>query len=154
VWHVAGPPRWFETSARIDGWRAALADAGVEAPPLLDGDWSARGGYEAGLLLARLPSATAVFAANDHTALGLIRAFAEHGRRVPHDVSVVGFDDVPESAYFSPQLTTVPQDFAALGRQGLARLNDILDNGPDDNGTATAASALVIRSTTGPHHAG
>ena len=112
VWHVSGPPGWFDSMGRVEGWRHALEDAGREVPPLLPADWTAAAGYDAGQVIARMPDVTAVFAANDHLALGILRALGERGRRVPEDVSVVGFDDVPESAYFRPPLTTVRQDFA------------------------------------------
>ncbi len=147
VWHVAGPAGWFETAWRVAGWRAALTDAGAEVPPTYSSDWTARGGYEVGLRLARTPGVSAVLAANDQTALGLIRAFTEARRRVPEDVSIVGFDDLPESGYFSPPLTTVRQDFAELGRLGLAQLSDLIDGGPRPAATSVAPT-LVIRSTT------
>jgi len=119
VWHVSGPADWYDAAGRIEGWRAALEDAGAEVPPLVPGDWSAASGYDAGQMLARMPEVTAVFAANDHQALGLLRAFSERGRRVPHDVSVVGFDDVPEAAFFIPPLTTVRPAFDAVAHAGL-----------------------------------
>jgi DNA-binding LacI/PurR family transcriptional regulator len=111
VWHVCGPKDWFDSQGRLAGWRRALAEAGVEAPPPMTADWSAASGYRAGQLLARMRDVTAVFAANDHLALGVMLALHEHGRRVPDDVSIVGFDDVPEAAYFMPPLTTVRPDF-------------------------------------------
>ena len=151
VWHVAGPADWFEAADRIDGWRSTLAEAGREQPPVLPGDWSARSGYEAGLLLVRLPEVTAVFAANDQMALGVLRAFAEHGRRVPDDVSVVGFDDLPESEYFTPPLTTVRQDFAEVGRRGVAQLLAQIETGDRAEHRVRIAPALVVRqSTAGP----
>ncbi|GMA84845.1 LacI family transcriptional regulator [Angustibacter aerolatus] len=122
VWHVAGPEAWNDSRARQRGWERALADAGQDAPPVLRADWSPRSGHEAGRLLARIPDCTAVFAANDHVALGLTRALAEHGRSVPGDVSIVGYDDVPESEFFSPPLTTVRQDFDRLGHESLGLL--------------------------------
>ena len=122
VWHVAGPETWNDSRARESGWSSVLAARGLEAPPVIRADWSPRSGYRAGQLLARIPDCTAVFATNDHVALGLCRALAEHGRRVPEDVSVVGYDDVPESEFFSPPLTTVRQDFVQLGQEGLGLL--------------------------------
>ena len=119
VWHVAGPEEWNDSRAREQGWRDTLTAVGADQPPVLRGDWSPVSGYEAGLLLARVPECRAVFAANDHMALGVARALAERGRRVPQDVALVGFDDLPESAYFFPPLTTVHQDFAEVGRQSL-----------------------------------
>jgi DNA-binding LacI/PurR family transcriptional regulator len=122
VWHVSGPAQWYDAAGRIEGWRQALREAGAEEPPLMPADWSAAAGYAAGQMLARMPEVTAVFAANDHLALGLLRALHEKKRRVPGDVSVVGFDDVPEAAYFIPPLTTVRPDFAAVAHAGLELL--------------------------------
>jgi DNA-binding LacI/PurR family transcriptional regulator len=148
VWHVAGPADWFEAADRIDGWRSTLAAAGREQPPVLPGDWSARSGYEAGLLLVRLPEVTAVFAANDQMALGVLRAFAEHGRRVPDDVSIVGFDDLPESEYFTPPLSTIRQDFAEVGRRGMAQLLDQIETGERAGQRVSIAPTLVVRQST------
>ncbi|MEU9019402.1 LacI family DNA-binding transcriptional regulator [Actinomadura sp. NPDC048394] len=115
VWHVAGPADWIDAEERIEGWREALTEAGRAAPQPLTGDWTARSGYEAGRRLADDPAVTAVFAANDAMAVGLLRALHEKGRRIPGDVHVVGFDDIPEAAHYWPPLTTVRQDFAGLG---------------------------------------
>ncbi|MER7356228.1 LacI family DNA-binding transcriptional regulator [Nonomuraea dietziae] len=119
VWHVRGPSDWLEAEGRVAGWRAALAAAGRDGPEPLAGDWSPRSGYEAGRSLANMKDVTAVFVANDQMALGVLRAFTERGVRVPDQVSVVGFDDIPESEFFSPPLTTIRQDFDAVGRQSI-----------------------------------
>ncbi len=119
VWHIAGPTESLEAEQRVDGWRSTLEAAGVEPPPLLRGDWSARSGYELAPQLARTPGVTAVFVANDQMALGVLRYLHESGRAVPRDISIVGFDDIPEAAYFTPPLTTVRQDFSELGRRCL-----------------------------------
>ncbi|WP_231648142.1 LacI family DNA-binding transcriptional regulator [Saccharothrix sp. NRRL B-16348] len=150
VWHVSGPPDWFDSAGRVRGWRSALADAGVEAPPPLPADWSAASGYRAGRRLARMPEVTAVFAANDHLALGILRAMSEHGRRVPHDVSVVGFDDVPEAGYLIPSLTTVRPDFDAVAKEALDLL--LAQVGGHDVGDPqrTIAPTLVPRDSVRP----
>ncbi|WP_245984415.1 LacI family DNA-binding transcriptional regulator [Streptomyces tateyamensis] len=122
VHHVAGPDDWLEAKARRTGWRRALEDHERPVPESLPGDWSARSGYRAGLRLVDDPRVTAVFCANDHMALGVVRALHETGRRVPEDVSVVGFDDIPEAAFLTPPLTTVRQHFGELGRCGLELL--------------------------------
>jgi DNA-binding LacI/PurR family transcriptional regulator len=119
VWHVAGPRRWWAAQDRQEGWRSALGDAGATVPPAIEGDWSPASGYEAGSTLAADPDVTAVFVANDEMAIGVIRALTEAGRRVPDDVSVVGFDDIPAAPYLSPPLTTVQQDFEAVAAHGL-----------------------------------
>jgi DNA-binding LacI/PurR family transcriptional regulator len=151
VWHIAGPSDWFDAAGRVRGWEETLRAAGLEVPPLLTGDWSAGSGYRNGQLLARLPDVTAVFTANDHIALGLLRALSEHGRRVPGDVSIVGFDDVPEAAYFTPPLTTVRPDFAAAARASLELLMEQIESGAGEGGTRrTIAPALVRRASVAP----
>jgi DNA-binding LacI/PurR family transcriptional regulator len=113
-------------------------------------DWSAAAGYSAGRMLARMPEVTAVFAANDHLALGLLRALHEGGRRVPGDVSVVGFDDVPEAAYFVPPLTTVRPDFAGVAHAGLdLLLAQMADDGPAP-GRVVLAPQLITRASVAP----
>src|SRR4029078_7395951 len=95
---------------------------GQAARPMAGPGWWAASGYQCGRMLARIPDCTAIFAANDHVALGIMRAMAEQGRRIPQDVSLIGFDDVPEAAYFHPALTTIRQEFAEIGRQALRLL--------------------------------
>src|ERR1700744_2604437 len=111
VHHVAGPQSWIDATARTRGWADALRAAQAPGGHSVAGDWGAAKGYAAGLRLGSDPSVTAIFAANDQTALGVIRGLHDAGRHVPEDVSVVGFDDTPESGYFLPPLTTVRQDF-------------------------------------------
>jgi DNA-binding LacI/PurR family transcriptional regulator len=150
VWHISGPSDWFDANGRMRGWEETLTDAGREIPPLLTGDWSAASGYRNGQLLARLHDVTAVFTANDHIALGLLRALNEHGRRVPDDVSIVGFDDVPEAAYFSPPLTTVRPDFAAVATASLELLMAQIESGRAAGERRTIAPALVERASVAP----
>src|SRR3954470_9554232 len=145
VWHVAGPPDWLEAQDRVRGWRAALEAAGPRAPPPLPGDWSARSGYALGQLLG---PATAVFVGNDQMALGVLRALHELGRRIPEDISVVGFDDIPEAAYFTPPLTTVRQRFDEIGRRSLALLLEQIEDGARRPGE-TVAPELVVRASSG-----
>lgn len=121
VHHLAGPSGSFAAAERERGWRQALAAAGIEPPEVARGDWSAASGHD---LVHRMPASgvTAIFAANDQMALGALRALAESGRRVPDDVAVIGFDDIADAAQFQPPLTTVRQDFDALGEQAVGRL--------------------------------
>jgi LacI family transcriptional regulator len=144
VWHVAGPADWLEARERVDGWRAALADAGRAAAPILCGDWSPESGYQAGLELVSKLDVTAVFAANDQMALGVMHAFHERGVGVPDDVSVVGFDNIPEAAYFTPSLTTVHQDFDEVGRRGLRLLIDIMDGDPEQVTIPDRVPAVLV----------
>ncbi|WP_122982303.1 LacI family DNA-binding transcriptional regulator [Actinoplanes teichomyceticus] len=150
VWHVSGPTDWFDSAGRIQGWRQTLREAGREVPPLLSADWSAAEGYRAGQMLARMPEVTAVFAANDHLAMGVLRALHERGRRVPHDVSVVGFDDVPEAAYFIPPLTTVRQAFGDVARAALTLLLGQMKDDPGAVETVVVPAELVVRESVAP----
>jgi DNA-binding LacI/PurR family transcriptional regulator len=147
VWHVSGPQGWFDTAGRLRGWEQTLRAAGAEVPPAFAGDWSAESGYRAGMTLARIPEVTAVFAANDHQALGVLRALFERGRRVPEDVSVVGFDDVPEAGFFIPPLSTVRPDFAAVAQQALSQLLVEIDAQERLIEQITLPPALVRRSS-------
>jgi len=148
VHHVTGPSNWLDARARQAGWRAVLSEAGAEAPAPVAGDWSARAGYEAGLRLQADPRVTAVFCANDHMALGLLRALNESGRSIPGDISVIGFDDIPEASYFTPPLTTVRQDFGELGRRGLELLVTQVEEGHRTSGRLLVGTELIVRSST------
>jgi DNA-binding LacI/PurR family transcriptional regulator len=143
VHHLAGPVSWLDAQEREVGWRRTLQDRGAPVPePLTGGDWSARTGFELGHRIAAQPEVTAVFCANDHMALGLLRALQQAGRRVPGDVSVIGFDDIPEAEYFGPPLTTVRQDFDELGRRALRALIQLI--GADPGGPPAAVPRVSI----------
>ncbi|SEH02817.1 DNA-binding transcriptional regulator, LacI/PurR family [Nonomuraea solani] len=150
VWHVSGPADWLETEGRIEGWRSALVEAGRPVPEPLAGDWSARAGYEAGKSLAAMDGVTAVFTANDQMALGVLRALSEMGVRVPDQISVVGFDDIPESEFFSPPLTTVRQDFDVVGRHCIEVLLRQIDVGVAAYERLVVRPSFVVRSSTAP----
>jgi DNA-binding LacI/PurR family transcriptional regulator len=146
VWHLAGPEDSYAASERERGWRAALEGAGLVAPPVVRGDWSAASGHSAGVTLAARPDVSAVFAANDQMALGLLRALAEAGRSVPRDVSVVGFDDIADAADYLPPLTTVRQDFDALGERAVEALVEAIDGGSAK--TDLVPTRLIVREST------
>jgi DNA-binding LacI/PurR family transcriptional regulator len=151
VWHVAGAEGWTETEARLAGWRDELISAGRSISEPLQGNWSPASGYRAGIELAARTDVEAVFVANDQMALGVLRAFAEAGRPVPEDVLVAGFDDVPESAYYSPPLTTVRQDFATVGQTSVELLTariDRPDNPPPVGEPILVPAQLMIRQST------
>jgi len=150
VWHVAGPTTWLSAEARRRGWAQALDDAGADRHDPLSGDWTAASGYAAGVRLAERPDVTAVFAANDHMAVGLLRAFRERGRDVPRDVSVVGFDDAPESEYSMVPLTTVRQDFGAVAHRAVAELVAAMSGRHGEPGHVTLPVELVVRNSSGP----
>lgn len=148
VWHVAGPRTSFSANARVDGWRATLRDAGRIAPHELVGDWTADSGYRHGLTLAAMPEVTAVFAANDHMALGVMRAFHEVGRAIPQQVSIVGFDDTEDSGAYWPPLTTVHQDFDEVGRLCVQSLLHEIRHDTGQIRTHIVPTSLTIRQST------
>ena len=143
ILHVAGPSDWNDAQSRLRAYEAELRSAGLSVLPPLYGDWTADSGFAAGRALvqgharaartrgSRGLDFTAVFSSNDQMALGLIHAFRDAGLDVPGDVSVVGFDDIPEAAHFWPPLTTVRQDFAELGRRCVTMLADTLAQARD-----------------------
>jgi len=152
VHHVTGPADSKEARDRIRGWTAELTAAGAPVPECLHGDWTPSSGYEAGRRLAARrregEDITAVFLANDQMALGLLAALHEEGLEAPRDVSVAGFDDLPEAPYLTPPLTTVRQDFAELGHRAvelvLARLAG------RELHLEPVPPTLLVRASTGP----
>lgn len=147
--HLAGPQAWFEAQARRAGYEEELAAAGLPVPVVPHGDWTAEFGYRAGLQLLADRSLTAVFASNDQMALGVYHAAHELERRIPEDLSVIGFDDIPEAAHFWPPLTTVLQDFTALGRGSVERLVAEIEGGAEPS-AASILPDLVVRASTAP----
>lgn len=133
--HLCGPGDWSEARARRDGFLAEVAEHGgggderVVGLVTREGDWTAASGAEIAAGLLADDSVTAVFSSNDQMALGVLHAARLAGRRVPEDLAVVGFDDIPEAAFFAPPLTTVRQDFAELGRRCVARLVSLIEGG-------------------------
>jgi DNA-binding LacI/PurR family transcriptional regulator len=159
ILHVAGPPDWNDAQLRLRAYKAELQAAGLASSPPLFGDWTADSGYAIGRALtpdpgrssrAELPF-SAVFSSNDQMALGLIHAFRAAGFDVPRDVSIAGFDDIPESAHFWPPLTTVRQDFGSLGVLCVSMLLDAIRQAEDsaaapDPGTSPMVEPqLIIR---------
>jgi DNA-binding LacI/PurR family transcriptional regulator len=124
--HISGPTDWYEAQKRIKGWKLALSERKLEHKFLFEGDWSAQSGYTNAQIILKNPKITAIFAGNDTMALGVIKAISESTRKTPQDISVVGFDDVPESKYLTPSLTTVRQDFHAIGENALEVLLEII----------------------------
>ena len=147
VHHVRGPRGWLDADARAAAWRDELRAWRVAPPRPSVGDWTSASGHRRGRQLAEDRTVTAVFAANDQMALGIVRALEEAGRSVPSDVSVVGFDDTPESAFFSPPLTTVRQDFDEVGRQCVRLLDDLM-GGRSAGQHIVIPPELVLRAST------
>jgi DNA-binding LacI/PurR family transcriptional regulator len=150
VWHIAGPPTSISSIQRESSWRATLDAADASIPDVLYGDWSADSGYHHGQVLAADPNVTAIFAANDQMALGAMRAMHEAGRPVPASVSVVGFDDVDDSANFWPPLTTVHQDFTEVGRRAVAAVIGQIRGHAHALDTQPVPTRLVVRESTAP----
>lgn len=149
VHHIAGPADSEPAAMRIDAWRRTLEDAGVRAPEPWRGDWTARSGYRLGQEIAADHSIGAVFCANDETAIGLVRALHEAGRRVPEDVSVVGFDGIDLAEFTYPPLTTVRQDFRVIGRELVRVLRDRVPAPAEgEPQRVVVPTELVIRGTT------
>lgn len=148
--HIGGPSTWPEAMERVTGWRYALHSAGIDTPAVVTGDWSARSGYEAGLAIAKDRRITAIFCANDQMALGAISALYQSGRRVPQDVSIVGFDDIPEAAYLYPPLTTVRQDFSAVGRHCFELLIQQINARHRAIERVLLAPKMIMRESTAP----
>jgi DNA-binding LacI/PurR family transcriptional regulator len=153
VHHIRGPLDWFEADGRVAGWRNALDEAHRPAPQVVLGDWTAQSGYEATQRLLDRGNVTAIFAGNDHMALGAMRALYERDIRVPGDISLVGFDDIPEAPYLTPSLTTVRQDFPEVGRLSVAQLLGLINGaaqGVHDKPGIVPPSLIVRESSSSP----
>ncbi|MFC0681930.1 LacI family DNA-binding transcriptional regulator [Lysobacter korlensis] len=151
IGYLGGPPDWLAARNRETALREALARHGLEPAGVVYGNWSSASGHAAVLGAGWLEDVTALVVANDQTALGAILALTERGFRVPDDISVTGFDDTPEAAFYRPPLTTVRIDYAQQGRDLVERLLARID--PDTVGggePATRAPELVIRASTAP----
>lgn len=142
--HLAGPRDWIEAEARMQGFLQELTaqDLPVAVPVL--GDWTADFGYRAGMELLHWRDTTAYFCSNDAMAIGLMHAARDLGLDVPGDVSIIGYDDVPEAAHLWPPLTTVRQDFAEMGRRCITTLLG------DGEPPAPLVPELILRGTTAP----
>ncbi|HEY3879886.1 MAG TPA: LacI family DNA-binding transcriptional regulator [Trebonia sp.] len=151
VWHIAGPETSFSAAHRTESWARTLLAAGITPPPVLRGDWTCDSGYAHGLTLGRQAGVTAIFAANDEMAFGAMRALHELGRDIPGDVSVVGFDDMDVAGSFWPPLTTVRQDFAAVGRLSIQKLlRKVADAGLPSSTDIVPTELIIRRSTAAP----
>lgn len=151
ICEISGPLDWIGAAARHKSWLDTLRAAGLEPGPSLEGDWSARSGYQAALrLLDQGLPCTGLVVGNDQMALGAMRALRERGLRIPADISVVGFDDIPEAAYFDPPLTTVRQDFNALGRRGIEYLMERIENPQAPPEQRVIYPSFVARLSTAP----
>ena len=146
IMHISGPQDWIEAEARMQGYLEAINERDLRTRAPILGDWTAHFGYYAGLELLRFRDFTAMFASNDQMALGFVHACLEMGLDVPGDISVVGFDDIPEAAHFFPPLTTVRQNFAEIGRRAVSILLSELQGDAVEH--AQIEPELVVRRST------
>jgi len=129
IGHIAGPSSWWEADERKRGWHDALHTAGMDISEqcCVEGNWSSASGEQALIqLLDSFPDMDAVFVANDQMALSVLREALRQGIRVPEQLAVVGFDNIPESAYFYPSLTTISQDLQMLGEQSVQNIVEMI----------------------------
>lgn len=147
IHHLAGPTRAPDALERIRGWRDELAERRLEIVEPRHGDWSAASGHRVGLELD-VASGSAVFVGNDHMSIGLMSALRERGLRVPEDVSVVGFDDVPEAGYLYPPLTTVRQDFGTLGELIMQKVLIAVEEPDSITEDTPIPTHLIVREST------
>jgi LacI family transcriptional regulator len=133
---ITGPTDWWEAQEREAGWQEVMQQTGVYDLDILkvNGDWTAASG-DVGLhtLIARAPDIDAVFACNDQMALGAMQAARRLDLDIPKDLGIVGFDDIPEAAYFFPSLTTVRQNAIAVGAVAVEKMNQLIQSGLDEN---------------------
>ena len=152
--HITGPLVEDCSKERLQGHHLALQAAGISPDPslVIEGDWSATSGDEAvRKWLEAGTTFTALFAQNDRMAVGAIRALREAGLRVPGDVSVMGFDDMPLASYFDPALTTVRQDIFNIGREAARHLIWSIENPTQPPHNLRFQAELIIRNSTIPH---
>ncbi len=151
--NITGPQTEDCTRERIAGYQDALEAARIDPNPalILEGDWTASSGA---LVIQRLLKSacpfTAVFAQNDRMAIGAIHALRQAGRRVPEDISVIGFDDMPLASYFDPPLTTMRQDTLEIGREAVRLLIRTLENPGQPAEQKRLPADLIIRYSTQP----
>lgn len=150
VHYLTIPSSTQKLSQRTRGWQDALTVAGRPVPPPRAGGWTPRSGYLAARDMLTAPDVTAILAGNDDLALGVLRAAREAGRQVPADLSVVGFDDAPHSAYLNPALTSVRMDFEGLGRAAFGLLHNLLDPNFVPTRATWAEPELILRESSGP----
>ena len=137
---IKGHPDWWEARERLQGWREAMRQNGltINESLIVPGDWSAEiGEKQMAALLQRHPEIDGVFVANDSMAVGGLKAARQLGRKVPDDLAVIGFDDVPEAAYFYPALTTIRQNLDCLGSRAVTELNKLIDSNKSERSLPT-----------------
>jgi DNA-binding LacI/PurR family transcriptional regulator len=150
VHHISIPQSGSGEDLRTLGWRKALGDSGITAPPVVASSWDPQTGARIGRELAARADVTAIFCGNDEIAMGVISGARAGGRRIPEDLSVVGFDDHPLSSLWSPALTTVRQDFVALGRNTFELLWNSIRTIAAPTHTSEATQLIIRESAARP----
>lgn len=150
ILHLAGPLDWLDARSRERAFHARAQSWGMRERPIVVGDWTADFGYDFARGLTTLPEYTAIFAANDEMALGVIHGLHENGIRVPEDMSVVGFDDLPMARHIQPPLTTIRQDFHALGLKAMEVLQAAIEGRQIPQRTRIPVELVVRESSTPP----
>lgn len=147
ILHLAGPLDWVDARQRSRAYADRIAMEGFEVRAPIIGDWSSDFGYRVGRHAPEIDEVTAVFAANDQMALGLLHGLHERGLRVPDDFSVIGFDDLPDARHFLPPLSTIRQDFHALGALAITSLIAALEGDAEVAGGMIEPRLVARRST-------
>jgi LacI family transcriptional regulator len=148
IGHISGPLDWWEAQERKRGWRETLKLAGFEASEqrCAEGNWSSSSGEQAFIqLLGAFPDMDAVFVANDQMALSVLREACRRGIKIPEQLTVIGFDNIPESAYFYPSLTTISQDLQLLGGQAIRNIVEMIQ--ARQGNQPVIAQSLLIQPT-------
>jgi DNA-binding LacI/PurR family transcriptional regulator len=149
IGEISGPLNWFGGIARHESWLKTMRDNGLMPGHSVSGDWTAIGGYYAAQsLLEQGKTFTALVVGNDQMALGAMRALREQGLRIPDDISIVGFDDVPEAVCYEPPLTTIWQDFGTLGSHTVEYLLSLINNPQSPAGQQIITPQLIVRQST------
>ena len=155
VGHISGPMSWWEAEERKRGWRETLEKAGLDAPERFcaEGNWSSASGEQAFLqLLEAYPNMDSIFVANDQMALSVLREAHRQGIHVPDQLAVIGFDNLPESAYFYPSLTTISQDLQLLGEEAVQRIVEMIQARQNNQSNPARSQfiqpTLIVREST------
>lgn len=146
--HISGPKDWYESQKRLAGFKKALDEKNLKSTYTYEGDWSAQSGYKLTKEIIKNKEITAIFAGNDAMALGALKALNESDLQVPKNISLVGFDDAPESQFLSPSLTTARQDFQEVGAQALDLLLNLISKKKTPKNVAIKPEILIRESAT------
>lgn len=155
IGHISGPESWWEAEERKRGWRETLQHAGIDASEqhCTEGNWSSSSGEQAFLqLLDKYPYLDSVFVANDQMALSVLREAHRRGISIPKQLAVVGFDNIAESAFFYPSLTTISQDLQRLGEETVQNIVEMIQARQSDRYVPIQARfiqpTLIVREST------